>query len=161
MKQLGINMIAAYSPEARGRSERMFHTHQGRLPLELAKAGIKSLDQANQYLKNVYMPAFNQEFKMKQTEPGSAFVPTLGVDLDEILCEQYERTVGKDNCVQFETLNLQIPANPSRMSYNKAKVWVKRYLNKQIAIFHGPRCLARFTSDGKQIHQENNHHEAA
>lgn len=161
MKQLGIHMIAAYSPEARGRSERMFATHQGRLPKELAKAGIKTKAEANEYLKNVYMPAFNAELAVKAPEEGSAFVSTLGVNLDEILCEQHERTVGKDNCIQFETLKLQIPANPLRMNFNKAKVRVHRYLDKHLAIFHGPRCIGKYNQKGELITDKKQSNEAA
>jgi hypothetical protein len=109
LKQLGIDMIVAYSPQARGRSERAFATHQGRLPKELALAGITTMDAANRYLKDVYRPAFNAEFAQPPLEDGTAFVPFLGGSLDDILCEQFERTVGKDNCVRFEGLTLQIP----------------------------------------------------
>jgi len=161
LKHLGINMIAAYSPEARGRSERMFGTHQGRLPQELAKAGIKTKAEANEYLKNVYMPAFNAEFTVRPAEEASAFVSTLGVNLDDILCEQHERTVAKDNCVQFETLRLQIPANPLRMNFIKVKVRVHRYLNNQLAIFHGPRCLGKYNQKGELITQKEKAAEAA
>ena len=109
MHQLGIEMIAAYSPQARGRSERAFGTHQERLPKELAAAGIRTMTQANRYLAEVYLPAFNAEFMVPSTEAGSAFVPYIGANLEDILCEQFERTVGHDNCVRFERLSLQIP----------------------------------------------------
>ena len=112
MKHLGIDMIAAYSPEARGRSERAFATHQGRLPKELALAGITDMETANRYLRDVYRPAFNGEFAQSPLEDGSAFVPFLGGSLKDLLCEQFERTVGKDNCVRFEGLTLQIPSDP-------------------------------------------------
>ncbi|MEO1767025.1 hypothetical protein V6E02_07360, partial [Thiobacter sp. AK1] len=88
MRQLGIEMIPAYSPEARGRSERMFRTHQDRLPKELAAAGITDMAAANRYLREVYLPAFNAEFLQPAQEEGSAFVPWIGGDLDDILCEQ-------------------------------------------------------------------------
>ena len=155
MKQLGIEMIAAYSPEARGRSERAFATHQGRLPQELKKAGITKMEEANLYLQETYLPAFNKEFTLPAPEPGSAFVPLLGCRLQDILCEQFERTVGKDNCVRFENIVLQIPQNQNRMHYVKAKVRVHRYLNGQLALFHGPRCLAHYTKKGDLItHQK-------
>lgn len=102
VKQLGIAMIPAYSPEARGRSERAFATHQARLPKELQLAGITHMAAANRYLQEVYRPAFNEEFAQSPCEAGSAFVPFLGGNLEDILCEHYERTVGKDNCVHFE-----------------------------------------------------------
>ncbi len=107
-------MIAAYSPEARGRSERAFGTHQGRLPNELALKGIADMEEANKYLKEHYMPAFNAEFSHPARETESAFVPLAGIDLDDYLCERYERVVGKDNNVRFEGLHLQIPQNRHR-----------------------------------------------
>jgi hypothetical protein len=154
MKQLGIDMIPAYSPEARGRSERAFGTHQGRLPQELALAGIASMAQANQYLAEVYSPAFNTEFAQPAIEQGSAFVPWIGGALEDILCEQYERTVSADNCVRFDGMILQIPADQHRCHYVKARVRVNRYANGAIALFHGPRGLAYFTPDGSPITED-------
>ncbi len=154
MKQLGIDMIAAYSPEARGRSERAFGTHQGRLPQELALAGIKSMASANQYLAKVYRLAFNAEFAQPAMEQGSAFVPWIGGSLEDILCEQHERTVSSDNCVRFEGMILQIPADRHRCHYVKARVRVNRYASGAIALFHGPRGLAYFTPQGKPIIEE-------
>lgn len=148
MRQLGIEMIPAYSPEARGRSERMFRTHQGRLPKELAAIGITEMAAANRYLEEVYMPAFNAEFMQPAMEPGSAFVPYVGRDLADILCEQYERVVGNDNCVAFEGMKLQIPKDRVRFHYVKVKVRVHRYSAGQMAVFHGPRCLARYDAKG-------------
>ena len=149
MKHLGIEMIPAYSPEARGRCERMFATHQNRLPKELAARGITTIDEANRYLRAHYLPAFNQEFAVKPAVEGSAFVPFIGPDLEDILCEQYERTVGKDNCVRFEGKVLQLPKSPCRAHYIKARVRVHRYPDGSLAIFHGPRKIASYTSEGK------------
>jgi len=154
MKQLGIVMIPAYSPEARGRSERMFSTHQSRLTKELALAGITEMEEANRYLRETYMPAFNAEFKQPAMEEGSAFVRYVGGDLDEVLCEHHERAVGKDNCVSFETLTLQIPADGPRPHYVKAQVRVHRYLDGRLGVFHGPRLLARYEADGRLIEQK-------
>jgi len=151
MARLGIEMIPAYSPEARGRCERMFRTHQARLPRELAAAGITDMAAANQYLQQVYLPAFNEEFKQPAMEAGSAFVPFIGGELDEYLCEQYERVVGKDNCVAFEGLRLQIPKDRHRLHYVKVKVRVHRYADGRLALFHGPRCLARYDADGQLL----------
>jgi hypothetical protein len=151
MQRLGIEMIAAYSPEARGRSERAFGTHQGRLPNELAAAGITDMEAANRYLREVYRPAFNAEFAKPAPEDGSAFVPWIGGRLDDILCEQYERTVSADNCVRFEGLILQIPADRHRCHYVKARVRVHRYANAHLAVFHGPRKLADYNPEGRAI----------
>ncbi len=149
MKQLGIQMIAAYSPQARGRSERAFQTHQDRLVKELALHGITDRDEANRYVTQVYMPAFNAEFKKPALEEGSVFVPWIGGNIDDILCEHFERTVNADNCVSFERLNLQIPSNRYRCHYVRVKVQVHRYLDGSLAIFHGPRKLADYDLRGK------------
>jgi hypothetical protein len=151
MARLGIEMIPAYSPEARGRSERMFRTHQGRLPQELAAAGIAEMAAANRYLEEVYRPAFNAEFMQPALEEGSAFVPWIGGDLNDYLCEVYERVVGKDNCVAFEAMALQIPKDRHRMHYVKVQVKVHRYPDGRLALFHGPRCLARYDAQGQPM----------
>lgn len=150
LDQLGIEMIPAYSPEARGRSERAFGTHQGRLPRELAAEGITDMEAANHYLAETYRPAFNAEFMQPAQEAGSAFVPLLGVELDDVLCEQLERTVGADNCVAFEGRKLQIPPQSHRRHYVKVKVRVHRYCDGSLAVFHGPRKLAEYAADSEQ-----------
>lgn len=149
MRQLGIDMIAAYSPEARGRSERMFRTHQERLPRELALAGITDMEQANRYLATVYCDAFNAEFMQPAMEEGSAFVDWIGGTLDDILCERFERTVGNDNCVSFEGMKLQIPADRHRCHYVKVKVAVIRRIDGSLAVLHGPRKLAEYNDSGQ------------
>jgi transposase len=149
MHQLGIEMIAAYSPEARGRGERAFATHQDRLVKELAFFGITGMAEANRYLNERYRPAFNTEFMEPTTESGSAFVPLLGAQIDDILCEHYERTVARDNCISFEGKTLQIPQDQHRCNYIKVKVRVHRYPDGSLAIFHGPRRLANYHPDGR------------
>lgn len=149
MQQLGIVMIPAYSPEARGRSERMFRTHQDRLVKELALHNITTMEAANRYIKKTYLPACNREFKQKPLEKGSAFVPWAGAHLEDILCEQHERTVTPDNCVSFEGMTLQIPSDQYRCHYVRAKVKVHRYINGSLAIFHGPRKLADYDEKGQ------------
>jgi len=151
MRQLGIEMIPAYSPEARGRSERAFRTHQERLVKELTLAGITEMKQANAYIRDVYMPAYNDEFAVVPEESASMFVPWAGTPIEDILCEQYERTVGNDNCVKFDGLTLQIPSDKYRFHYVKVKVRVYRYPNGNLAIFHGHRKLASFNSQGKEV----------
>lgn len=149
MKHLGVQMIAAYSPEARGRSERAFQTHQDRLVKELILHGIIDMDAANRYLAQMYLPTFNAEFMQPAPEEGSAFVSWAGNNLDDILCEQDERTVGADNCVSFEGRKLQIPANQYRCHYVRVRVRVHRYPDGSLAIFHGPRKLADYDPRGK------------
>ena len=148
MKHLGIQMIAAYSPEARGRSERAFGTHQDRLVKELALHGITEIDAANRYLAQTYLPAYNAEFMQPSPEEGSAFIPWVGENLDDILCEQHERTVSADNCVSYEGMKLQIPANQYRCHYVRARVRVHKYLDGSLAVFHGPRKLADYDRQG-------------
>ena len=159
MRQLGIEMIAAYSPQARGRSERAFGTHQGRLPQELAFHGITTMDVANRYPAEVYRPAYNTEFMQPAAEEGSAFVPWGGSNLDDIVCEQYDRTVTADNCVSFEGKTLQIPANQYRCHYVRVRVRVHRYMDGSLAVFHGPRRLADYDAQGKL--KENKKRKAA
>ena len=151
MHQLGIEMIAAYSPEARGRSERAFQTHQDRLVNELKFHGITTMEKANQYLDTVYRPAFNAKFTEKPAEAGSAFVPWIGGNLDDYLSEHFERTVGRDNCASFEKLTLQIPSDSYRFNYIKTKVRIHRYADRSLALFYGPRKLATYDQQGQII----------
>jgi hypothetical protein len=148
LKQLGIEHIAAYSPEARGRSERAFQTHQGRLPQELARAGITDMASANRYLERVYRHSHNREFCVPSTLAGTAFVPFIGASLSDILCEQHERTVGNDNCVSFGGMSLQLPADELRYHYVRSRVRVHRYVDDTLAVFHGPRKLAGYDAAG-------------
>jgi transposase len=145
---LGIEHIAAYSPQARGRSERLFQTLQDRLPKELALNAVITMEAANAFLRDLYIPAHNARFAVKAEQQGSAFVAIPGVDLNEILCVQEERQVGNDNCVSFYRLKLQIPASPLRAHFVKANVKVRHYADGSHAIFHGPRCLGRYDSKG-------------
>ena len=150
LQQLDIELIAAYSPEARGRSERMFGTLQKRLPQELRLAGITDMAGANRFLKEVFLPQHNARFATPAEDQGSAFVPFTGA-LDDILCIHEERTVSNDNTVRYKRLELQIPAGRHRRHYVKARVRVHEYPDGTMAVFHGPRCLARYHADGQPI----------
>lgn len=149
LRQLGIEHIAAYSPEARGRSERAFQTHQGRLPQELARAGITDMAEANRYLEQTYRQAHNREFCVTSTLPGTAWVPFLSGSLPDVLCEHHERKVGNDNCVSFAGMSLQLPADELRHHYARATVRVHRYVDGTLAVFHGPRKLAHYDQAGR------------
>ncbi len=153
LAQLGIELIAAYSPEARGRSERMFGTLQKRLPQELRLAGITTMDEANRFLRETFLPDHNRRFAIAPEAPGSAFVPFAG-NLDDILCVQQERTVAGDNTVRYKGMTLQIPEDRHRHHYVKARVRVHEYPDASLAIFHGPRCLARYGAHGTPIDTE-------
>ena len=148
LKRLGVEHIGAYSPQARGRSERAFGTLQDRLPKELRLAGIASIEAANAYIREVYLPAHNTRFAVAAAQPGSAFTSIPGVDLDEILCVEEERQVQNDNCVSYRTLKLQIPPSPLRPHFVKARVKVHVYADGSHALFHGPRCIGRYDENG-------------
>lgn len=150
LKQLGIGHIAAYSPQARGRSERAFQTHQGRLPQELARAGITDIQAANRYLEEVYRPEHNREFGVVSRCEGTAYMPFISGNLPDILCEQHERTADNDNCVSFEGMQLQIPADEFRYHYVHTRLRVHRYVDATLAVFHGPRRLACYDAKGQQ-----------
>jgi hypothetical protein len=146
---LGIEHIPAYSPEARGRSERMFATLQDRLPKELTLAGIGDLGAANRFIREVYLPRHNARFAGPPALPDSAFVPVADpTGLAEILCVEEERVVARDNTVSFERRKLQLPESPLRHHFVKARVKVRRYPDGSFAIAHGPRILARYRPDG-------------
>jgi transposase len=154
LQQLGVTLIPAYSPEARGRSERAFRTLQDRVPKELALAGITDMAAANQYLTAHFIPAYNQRFAVPAAEAGTAFIPWVGTSLAEILCVQEERVVAKDNTVRYQGLSLQIPQDPHRFHYVRVTVRVHAYPDGTLAVFHGPRCLARYQADGRPIEPE-------
>lgn len=148
LAQLGIRHIPSYSPEARGRMERAFGTLQGRLPQALRVAGISTVAAANAYLREVYVADHNARFGKPAAEPGTAFVAYAGPGLAEVLCVQEDRQVGKDNCVSWQGKSLQIPQQTHRQHYVRAIVRVHEYPDGRLALFDGPRCLARFGGDG-------------
>ena len=156
LEQLGVEHIGAFSPQARGRSERAFGTLQDRLPKELRLAGVTDIAAANAFIRDVYLPEHNARFAVDPAGEGSAFTPIPGVDLDEILCVQEERQVMNDNCVSYRTLKLQIPESPMRPHFVKARVKVHVYPDGSHALFHGPRCIGRYDEKGalKDSHDE-------
>jgi len=161
LSHLGVEHIAAYSPQARGRSERLFQTLQDRLPKELALAGIATMDDANAWLRDTYIPAHNARFAVKAEQEGSAFVGLTALELTEVLCVQEERVVGNDNCVSFLNRKLQIPQSPLRAHFVKATVKVHQYPDSGLAIFHGRLCLGRYDSDGVPLGEPPlDHHES-
>ncbi len=150
LHQLGIEHIAAYSPEARGRSERAFGTLQDRLVKELALAGIDTVEAANRFIEERYLPDHNRRFAIPPELDETAFVPLVRPDqIDDILCLHAERVVARDNTVRYARRVLQLPAGPDRPHYVKAKVRVHEYPDGTLAVFHGPRCPARYHADGE------------
>jgi transposase len=154
LAQLGIRHIAAYSPEARGRSERAFRTLQDRLPKELALAGITTIAAANRFIAERYLPEHNAAFAIAPEEAGSAFVADPAGAARAILCLQEERRVGNDNTVKWRGLALQIPPSPLRPHFVRATVRVHEYPDGRLAIFHGPHRLAEYDPDGKLCDDE-------
>jgi Winged helix-turn helix len=152
LKQLGIEHIPSYSPEGRGRMERLFGTLQSRLPPLLRQEGITSIEAANRWLASVYIPRHNARFAVPAAEEGTAFVPFVGA-LEDVLCVHEERVVGKDNTVRYEGRVLQIPEQRHRRHFVKASVRVHEYPDGRLAIFHGPRRLADYEADGTLIEQ--------
>ncbi len=153
LAQLGIEHIAAYSPQARGRSERVFGTLQSRLVKELALAGITTMEAANRFLREHYVPAHNGRFAKPPEQAESAFVAVAREQVRDILCRQEPRTVGNDNCVRYRSLSLQLPPSPARPHYVKAKVRVHEYPDGTLAVFHGPRRLVSYAADGSLVEQ--------
>ena len=154
LKQLGIEHIAAYSPQARGRSERTFETLQDRLPKELKLAGIDTVEAANRWLSDVYIAEDNERFAIAAEQEGSAFVADTMAAWREVLCIQEDRTVGNDNTVKWERRSLQLPPSRLRPHFVKATVRVHEYPDGQLAVFWGPHRLADYTADGTLIEPE-------
>ncbi len=126
----------------------MFRTLQDRLPKELARAGITEMASANRFLRDHFLPAFNRQFQVSAEEAGTAFVPWIGTNLADLLCVQEERVVANDNTVRYQGTTLQIPQDTHRFHYVKVTVRVHEYPEGTLAVFHGPRCLARYTAAG-------------
>jgi len=151
LAQLGIEHIAAYSPEARGRSERVFRTLQDRLPKELRLAGITGLEAANRWLAETYLPEHNARFAIPAEQDGTAFVADRAQAWRDILCVQEERTVGNDNTVKWRRLSLQIPPSPLRPHFVRSKVRVHEYPDGTLAVFLGPHRLADYDDAGHPV----------
>jgi transposase len=152
LAQLGIEHIASYSPEARGRMERVFRTLQDRLPKELRLAGIgDDVAAANRFIREVYLPAHNARFAVAAEQPGSAFVPAQPAQWRDVLCCHEERVVANDNTVRYHGRILQIPESPLRRHFVRVNVRIHEYPDGALAIFHGPRQLARYHPDGSLL----------
>jgi Winged helix-turn helix len=151
LDRLGIEHIPAYSPEARGRSERMFGTLQDRLVKELKHAGLRDIETTNRWIREVYLPRHNARFAKPAALPETAFVAADPELLRETLCIEEERVVSRDNTVAYEGMRLQLPESRVRAHYVKARVKVREYPDGTLAVLHGPRCLCRYDQDGRQI----------
>jgi len=152
--ELGIQMIPAYSPQARGRSERNFGTWQGRLPQELRLNGIHELAAANEFLRQQYIAEFNRRFAVAAPQPGHAFLPVRGKNLDFIFSLQHERTVNQDNTVQIGPCVLQIEKNHWRATLAGCRVTVCQHLDGTWSIAYGPHLVGRYSREGLPLQFE-------
>ena len=149
LRDLGIRMIPAYSPQARGRSERAFRTWQGRLPQELRIRNITTLDEANRFLREEYISEFNRKFAIQAAETGeSAFVPCNREDIDRVFSIQTERTVNRDNTVKYKNMTLQIDRQIWRRSMEGCRVTVYQHSDETITIGYGPQQIGKYTAAG-------------
>jgi hypothetical protein len=148
MRELGVRMIPAYSPQARGRSERSFGTWQGRLPQELRLAECRTVEAANAFLREHYIAQFNRRFQVEAAQAGSAFVPYRGKNLERIFSLQFERTVNPDNTVRFQNLILQIEPVRWRGTLAGCTVTLHQHLDRTLSLSYGPHSLGRYDERG-------------
>jgi len=151
LRELGVQMIPAYSPQARGRSERSFGTWQGRLPQELRLRGITTMAAANSFLAEHYVAEFNRRFQVPAAQRGTAFVHCPRKELDLIFSLQFERAVNKDNTVSFQNLALQIEKTSWRGTLAGCLVTVHQHLDGTITLTHGPHRLGHYTAQGSSL----------
>jgi hypothetical protein len=151
MKELGVKMIAAYSPQARGRSERSFGTWQGRLPQELRLAGINTVEGANRFLREKYVQEFNDQFSVAAAEKGTTFRRTGRSDLNWIFSVQTERVVAKDNTVAIRERLWQIDKTRFRHSLAGTTVTIHEHLDETVSIRYGPHVVGRYRGDGETL----------
>jgi hypothetical protein len=152
LRELGIKLILAYSSQARGRSERMFETLQGRLPQELRLAGIKNMEEANRYIRNKILPKYRKKFAVKPEVDGTAFVPvSKSIDLNKVFSIQNERTIANDNTVSYKNMKLQIEENKLRVSFAQCRVTVYEHLNGTISVGYGPHTIGCYDKDGRPL----------
>lgn len=151
LKQLGVEHIPGYSPQARGRSERAFLTLQDRLPKEMKLAGITTVEAANRWLAEVYIAEHNRLFAIEAEQVDTAFVADTNGIWRDILCVQEERVVGNDNTVKWQTMSLQLPPSRLRPHFVKATVRVHEYPDSSLAVFLGPHRLADYDAKGTMV----------
>ena len=151
LKKLGVEHIPSYSPQGRGRSERMNGTLQGRLVNELEACGARTLEAANRFIRDRYLETHNQAFAIPPQDPASAFVPCDGADLNEIFCREVVRTVGRDNVVTCGKLALQISKQPGRRTCAGLAVTVKQHLDGCWSVHRGTQILGRYDQRGRPV----------
>ena len=161
LAHLGIEHIPSYSPQGRGRMERLFGSWQGRLPQELRAAAVKDMADANRYIRKVFQPWHNTHWTEKAAEKGSAFVPLGKVELDPILCVQQERVVAADNTVVLGQRRLQIAPSALRCSFARCTVKVCEHLDGTLSVRFGPHELGRWNQAGQPLGQKGRIKKAA
>jgi hypothetical protein len=153
LRELRIQLIPAYSPQARGRSERSFKTWQGRLPQELRIREITSIEDANKFLQDEYIQEFNRRFAKPAADEGTAFVPCYNKQLDRVFSIQTERLVNRDNTVKFKNMILQIDRQKFRASLANCRVIVFEHHDRSITIGFGEHEVGRFNESGEPVNR--------
>lgn len=156
LEQLGIELIAANSPQARGRCERFFGTWQGRLPQELRSRGITTMEQANEFLRRYWIGYHNEHFTAKPAQEGTAFVAYRGAELEKIFSHQEERVVGNDNTIVYGKLRLQIQRQEFRFSMARCRCLVCEHLDGTISVYYGPHRVGRYDGQGEALSENKN-----
>ena len=157
LDQLGIELILAYSPQARGRCERLFGTWQGRLPQELRLRHITTVEGANEFLRQDWIALHDANFSVNAEQPGTAFLPYPGNDLDKIFSQQHERIIDNDNTVRFAGRCLQIPQQRFRFSMARCRVLVCEHLDQTMSVHYGPHLLGRYDRSGQILQLPGEH----
>jgi transposase len=160
LQELGIRMIPAYSPQARGRMERSYGTWQGRLPQELRLRGITDVNKANEFLRTEYIADFNSRFTEKAAQKGTAFVRLHRRDLDWIFSVQQERTVNRDNTVLLGSRVLQLEKTRWKDTLAGQTVVVHEHLDGRVSIRFGPHVIAEYTGNGLPLPSPRRKHTA-
>src|SRR5450631_1618471 len=151
MKELGVHMIPAYSPQARGRSERNFSTWQGRLPQELRLRQIRSLEGANTFLSEHYIAEFNSRFTVPAAQRGTAFLSCRHRNLEMIFTQRYERTVDRDNTVSFHNLVMQLEPAEWRHTLAGCKVIIHQHLDTTLTLMIAGHRIGHYSAEGKLL----------
>jgi transposase InsO family protein len=151
LKQLGIELILAYSPQARGRCERIFGTWQGRLPQEFRLRGITEIEAANEFLRKDWITMHDASFSVQAEQAGTAFLPYTGTELEKVFSQQHERVVDNDNTVRYENRCLQIPQQTFRFSLARCRVLVCEHLDQTMTVHYGHHVLGRYDAAGQPL----------
>jgi transposase len=151
LSRFGIEHIPSYSPQARGRGERLNRTLQGRLINELRVAGITTVEAANAYLRERFIADYNALFAHAPADSTAAFVPLADADLEHILCYEDTRTVGLDNVVTLDGVALQLAKQPGRRTCAGVRITVRRHLDGSHSVWRGTQCWGRYDGRGQPL----------